>query len=91
MKRSSWSRWMCQALTAPGARPAPQRLILGAGRAHRLLIPRGVGHGLANLGTAPQALLYAVNCFFTADAERTDEWRLPWDQFGAEFWSMERG
>jgi dTDP-4-dehydrorhamnose 3,5-epimerase len=72
-------------------RPAPQRLVLGAGRAHRLLIPRGVAHGLANLGAAPQAILYAVNRFFTADAERTDEWRLPWDQFGADFWSMGRG
>ena len=77
--------------SAPGARPSPQRLILGAGRAHRLLIPRGVAHGLANLGTAPQAILYAVNRFFTADADRTDEWRLPWDQFGTEFWSMGRG
>ena len=63
----------------------------GQGAPHRLLIPRGVAHGLANLGTAPQAILYAVNRFFTADADRTDEWRLPWDQFGAEFWSMGRG
>jgi dTDP-4-dehydrorhamnose 3,5-epimerase len=74
-----------------GTRPSPQRFVLGAGRCHRLLIPRGVAHGVANLGTAPQALFYAVNRFFTADADRTDEWRLPWDHFGAEFWSMERG
>jgi dTDP-4-dehydrorhamnose 3,5-epimerase len=77
--------------SAAAARPTPQRLVLGAGRAYRLLIPRGVAHGLANLGAAPQAILYAVNRFFTTDAERTDEWRLPWDQFGAEFWSMGRG
>jgi dTDP-4-dehydrorhamnose 3,5-epimerase-like enzyme len=76
--------------SASGARPMPQRLVLGAGRSHRLLIPRGVAHGLANLGTAPQTILYAVNRFFTADSEN-DEWRLPWDQFGAEFWSMGRG
>ena len=74
-----------------GARPIPQRLVLGGGRSHRLLIPRGVAHGLANLSTAPQTILYAVNRFFTTDAERNDEWRLPWDQFGAEFWSMGRG
>lgn len=74
-----------------GTRPSPQRLVLGAGRCHRLLIPRGVAHGVANLGTAPQAILYAVNRFFTADRDRTDEWRLPWDHFGAEFWSMGRG
>jgi dTDP-4-dehydrorhamnose 3,5-epimerase len=75
----------------PGGRARPQRLVVGAGRCHRLLIPRGVAHGLANLGAAPQALFYAVNRFFTADPDRTDEWRLPWDHFGAEFWSMERG
>ena len=73
------------------ARPTPQRLVLGAGRCHRLLIPRGVAHGVANLGTAPQTIVYAVNQFFTADHDRTDEWRLPWDHFGAEFWSMGRG
>jgi dTDP-4-dehydrorhamnose 3,5-epimerase len=73
------------------ARSTPQSYVLGAGRCHRLLIPRGVAHGVANLGTEPQALLYAVNAFFTADPERSDEWRLPWNHFGAEFWSMGRG
>ena len=77
--------------SATDARPTPQRLVLGAGRSHRLLIPRGVAHGLANLGTAPQTILYAVNRFFTADEDRTDEWRLPWDYFGADFWAMGRG
>jgi dTDP-4-dehydrorhamnose 3,5-epimerase len=72
-------------------RPGPQRLVLGAGRCQRLLIPRGVAHGVANLGAEPQAILYAVNQFFTGEADRTDEWRLPWDHFGAEFWAMERG
>ena len=74
-----------------GTRPSPQRFVLGAGRCQRLLIPRGVAHGVANLGTEPQTILYAVNRFFTADPDRTDEWRLPWDHFGAEFWSMGRG
>jgi dTDP-4-dehydrorhamnose 3,5-epimerase len=68
-----------------------QRLVLGAGRCDRLLIPRGVAHGVANLGREPQALLYAVNSLFTPDPEKTDELRLRWDRFGAEFWSMERG
>jgi dTDP-4-dehydrorhamnose 3,5-epimerase len=68
-----------------------QRLVLGGGRCHRLLIPRGVAHGVANLGQHPQTLLYAVNRQFTPDPERTDEWRLPWDRFGAEFWAMGRG
>jgi dTDP-4-dehydrorhamnose 3,5-epimerase len=72
-------------------RSALQRLVLGGGRCHRLLVPRGVAHGVANLGTEPQALLYAVNRVFTPDPDRTDEWRLPWDRFGPEFWSMGRG
>ncbi len=68
-----------------------QRLSLGGGRCHRLLIPRGVAHGVANLGTRPQTMLYAVNQFFSADPGATDEWRLPWDRFGAGFWEMGRG
>jgi dTDP-4-dehydrorhamnose 3,5-epimerase len=68
-----------------------QRMTLGAGRCHRLLVPRGVAHGMANLTTRPQAVLYAVNRFFSSDPDSTDEWRLPWDRFGADFWSMERG
>jgi len=68
-----------------------QRLSLGAGRCHRLLIPRGVAHGMANLTTRSQAILYAVNRFFSPDPDTTDEWRLPWDRFGESFWSMEKG
>jgi|RhiMetdeSRZDD1v2_1073273.scaffolds.fasta_scaffold223833_3 dTDP-4-dehydrorhamnose 3,5-epimerase len=68
-----------------------QRLVLGGGRCHRLLIPRGVAHGVANLTGRPQAMLYAVDRFFTADPEQTDEWRLPWDRFGQDFWEMGRG
>jgi dTDP-4-dehydrorhamnose 3,5-epimerase len=68
-----------------------QRFVAGAGRCERLLIPRGVAHGVANLTTAPHAMLYAVNRPFSPDPDRTDEWRLPWDRFGAGFWSMDRG
>lgn len=68
-----------------------QRLSLGAGRCHRLLIPRGVAHGVANLTRRPQSLLYAVNQFFSPDPERTDEWRLPWNRFGEAIWAMDKG
>jgi dTDP-4-dehydrorhamnose 3,5-epimerase-like enzyme len=74
-----------------GARPAPHSLVLGAGRCHRLLVPRGVAHGVANLGTEPQSMLYAVDEYFSAEPGKNDEWRLPWDHFGAAFWSMARG
>jgi hypothetical protein len=36
-------------------------------------------------------MLYVVDQYFTADPEATDEWRLPWDHFGAAFWEMDRG
>jgi dTDP-4-dehydrorhamnose 3,5-epimerase len=72
-------------------RSALQRLVLGGGRCHRLLVPRGVAHGVANLSSEPQALLYAVNRLFTPEPDHTDEWRLPWDRFGADFWSVGRG
>lgn len=68
-----------------------QRLALGGGRCHRLLIPQGVAHGVANLSTHPQSMLYAVSRFFIADPEETDEWRLPWDQLGEQFWRLEKG
>ena len=68
-----------------------QRFVAGAGRFERLFIPRGVAHGVANLTAAPQAMLYAVSRLFSAEPERTDEWRLPWDRFGTAFWSMDRG
>src|SRR5262249_49281882 len=74
-----------------GARPVPQSLILGAGRFHRLLIPRGVAHGVANLGTEPQAMLYAVDEYFSVEPDLHDEVPLPWDHSCAAFWSMPRG
>lgn len=66
------------------------RLALGGGKCHRLWIPRGVAHGVANLGTMPQTLLYAVNQLFQPSPDENDEWRLPADHFGAEFWQMDR-
>ena len=65
------------------------RLVLGAGRARLLYIPRGVGHGCANLGTEPATVLYYVNQRF--NLEDADERRLPWDIAGAEFWQMTPG
>ena len=68
-----------------------QRHMLGGGRCHRLLIPHGVAHGMANLTPRAQAVLYAVNQFFSPDPDATDEWRLPWNRFGDTFWSIEKG
>ena len=66
------------------------RLALGAGACHRLWIPRGVAHGVANLSLHPQTLMYAVNQHFSADPDRGDELRLPVDYLGDDFWQMDR-
>lgn len=68
---------------------AAMRLVLGAGRAQILYIPRGVAHGCANIGAAPATILYYVNQHFNINDP--DERRLPWDLLGAEFWQMTPG
>ncbi len=66
-----------------------QRLILGAGKHRMLRIPTGVAHGVANIYGRPMTLLYATSQQFSA--EKPDEHRLPWDQFGADVWELTRG
>lgn len=67
------------------------RFIMGDGRARMLYIPRGVAHGYANHSTKDAGLIYFVNNQFSADPDKTDEKRLPWDAFGKEFWDVARG
>ncbi|MBK9141841.1 MAG: dTDP-4-dehydrorhamnose 3,5-epimerase family protein [Candidatus Melainabacteria bacterium] len=65
------------------------RFVLGAGKAQILYIPRGVAHGLANVGQKPASMIYFVNQQF--DANAPDEHRLPWDSLGADFWEVKKG
>jgi dTDP-4-dehydrorhamnose 3,5-epimerase len=65
------------------------RFAMGAGRPALLFIPRGVAHGLANLGGSPACRLYIVNQHF--DAQHPDEHRLPHDLLGADFWTIRPG
>jgi dTDP-4-dehydrorhamnose 3,5-epimerase len=65
------------------------RFVMGAGKAQILYIPRGVGHGCANIGTTPATILYYVNQHF--DLNAPDEHRLPWDMLGVEFWQITQG
>lgn len=67
------------------------RFIMGDGRGRALYIPRGVAHGYANHSTKDAGLIYFVNNQFNPDPQKTDEKRLPWDAFGAEFWDVARG
>lgn len=65
------------------------RFVMGGGKAQLLYIPRGVGHGGANIGTEPATILYYVNQHF--DLNDPDERRLPWDFLGKEFWEITQG
>lgn len=66
-----------------------QRLVLGAGKARLLLIPRGVAHGAANLSPRPAGIIYFTNAVF--DPDQPDEHRLPWDLVGMDFWTVQPG
>jgi len=65
------------------------RLVMGSGKAQLLYIPRGVGHGGANIWGEPATILYYVSQQF--DLNDPDERRLPWDMLGADFWQMTPG
>lgn len=65
------------------------RFVMGGGKTQILYIPRGVGHGGANIGTEPATILYYVNQHF--DLSDPDERRLPWDHLGADFWQITQG
>ncbi len=66
-----------------------QRLVLGAGRAQLLLIPKGVAHGVVNQLPTPGVVFYFVSRQFQIDAP--DERRLPHDLLGQAFWEMTPG
>jgi dTDP-4-dehydrorhamnose 3,5-epimerase len=66
------------------------RLNLGGGKAYLLYIPKGVAHGIANLGQERARLIYFVDNQF--DPQHPDEGRLP-PGFGVKegFWEMSKG
>ncbi|MBI4406916.1 MAG: dTDP-4-dehydrorhamnose 3,5-epimerase family protein [Candidatus Kerfeldbacteria bacterium] len=76
---------------ASPTRHALMRFVLGGGTAQLVLIPHGIAHGAANLWQTPSLMLYLVNSQFTADPKKSDEYRLPWDQFGADIWQQTKG
>lgn len=64
------------------------RFVLGGFKARLLFIPRGVAHGCANLTQSPVVIFYFSNQHFTPDPASCDEFRLPWDIFGKDFFSL---
>lgn len=67
------------------------RFVMGSGRAQLLFIPHGVAHGLANPWRNPAHMMYFVSHQFDANPETTQEYRLPWDHFGSDFWEVQKG
>ena len=65
------------------------RVVLGAGASKLVYVPRGVAHGVVNVGKKPATIIYFVNQQF--DLNDPDEKRLKWDAAGADFWVPERG
>jgi dTDP-4-dehydrorhamnose 3,5-epimerase len=54
-----------------------------------VFIPRGVAHGGMVLDQKPVDVVYLANQQFSAGDP--DEWRLPWDILGVEFWRVMKG
>ena len=65
------------------------RTLLGDGRASLVRIPPGIAHGCRNLGERPASIVYFTDRPFSADPDRCDEGRLPWDFAGEEVWDVE--
>jgi dTDP-4-dehydrorhamnose 3,5-epimerase len=64
------------------------RITLGGGKSRLLYIPRGIAHGGMVLGQTPVDVVYLVNQEFSSSDP--DEWRLPWDTLGTDFWQIRK-
>ncbi len=65
------------------------KVVMGNGVSKVVLIPRGVAHGVVNLGKKSGEIFYFMNNQY--DISDPDEQRLPWDRKGAAFWEVEKG
>ena len=65
------------------------RFVMGAGKCRMLYIPKGVAHGGMALGKKPVDVIYLMNQNFSVS--EPDEWRLPWNVLGNEFWEIQKG
>ncbi|KKQ01888.1 MAG: hypothetical protein US11_C0003G0031 [Candidatus Roizmanbacteria bacterium GW2011_GWA2_36_23] len=65
------------------------RVLMGTGAPKLVYIPRGVAHGVVNWSKKAGTIIYLVNNQF--NLQNPDEYRLPWDKAGREFWEIEKG
>lgn len=61
-----------------------RRLLGGGGKNQLILIPPGIAHGTGNPYQDRAELIYLTDQHF----DPQDEFRLPWDYFGADFWQL---
>jgi dTDP-4-dehydrorhamnose 3,5-epimerase len=64
------------------------RVLMGGGKTKMIYVPRGVAHGATVLGDRPVDVIYLTNEQFSV--RDSDEWRLPWDMLGADFWQIRK-
>jgi dTDP-4-dehydrorhamnose 3,5-epimerase len=64
------------------------RIILGGGKPRLLFIPLGVAHGGMVLDQKPIDVIYLANQNFSPTDP--DEWRLPWNILGEDFWQIKK-
>ncbi len=64
------------------------KLVLGGSKPSLLYIPTGVAHGAFNNFKETAGLLYIVDNVFIPS--KPDEYRLPWDALGSNFWLPEK-
>jgi len=65
------------------------KVVMGNGTSKLVVVPRGVAHGVVNVGKKAGSVFYFVNSQFNlADP---DERRIKWDALGADFWEVEKG
>jgi len=67
------------------------KIILGDGNSKLVMIPSGVAHGCRNISGKASRIFYFMDKNFTDDPRKCDEYRLPWDHFGAEIWEVQKG
>jgi len=65
------------------------RIVMGAGVSKWVYVPRGVAHGVVNVSNQLGTIIYLVNQHY--NISQPDEYRLPWDKAGKEFWEVEKG
>ncbi len=64
------------------------RIVMGDSNSFLVYIPPGVAHGCKNISNKIARIIYFNDQHFSADPDKCDEGRLPWDYLGKEIWDI---